>query len=313
MTTDELFQSTAWAEVLTATYGFALDRTGGIPYCILDDPAGRRISALPFCDYLPIDAVDRATACIATLRERYPDYAVTLKTRLALDEPPSGLSISKRAVYHRYHPGQMASSSFRRGSRQAIRAGTQVRRSTEPAALNRFQALYHQQRLRKFGGIPQPPSFFAAIHRQFMDAGNGFYLEALTATGGHAATLVVLRSGRGWFYKFGTSDPALLDDRPNNLLFDHLTAAVDEGEADFLDLGLSGSGDSYAGLRRFKASIGAAEHPLTYLSYHPPGYDASGGEAFRRAVGQVTDALVQQNADRATVAPLSECLYRYFA
>ena len=312
MTQDELFASPAWAEVLTTTYGFAVERTAGIPYCVLDDPAGRRVSALPFSDYLPLDEPAAATACFTTLRNRHPDCPITLKTRL--DQlPSSDLTVAKRAVYHRYLPGNRASSSFRRGTKHAIRAGTQVQRTTQADALDRFQELYHRQRLRKFGGIPQPVSFFRAIHRTFMDSGNGFYLEAWTAAGAHAATLVVLRSGRGWFYKFGTSDPALLDDRPNNLLFNHLTQAVDQEEAAFLDLGLSGSGDSYAGLRRFKASIGAEEHPLTYLSHTPAGYDARPGEQFRRAVGAVTASLVAQDADRATVAPLSEALYRYFA
>ncbi len=143
--------------------------------------------------------------------------------------------------------------------------------------------------------------------------GNGFYLEAYTKNNDHAATLVILRSGNGWFSKFGTSDLDLLDDRPNNLLFDHLTGAVDAGEADFLDLGLSGSSESYAGLRRFKAGTGAAEFPLTYLTYYPTGYDPTSGERFRSAVSGLTAALVELDADRKTVAPISESLYRYFA
>lgn len=309
----ELFSSQEWAAVIADTYGFELGWCESLPYCVIDDPAGKRVVALPFSDYLPIDTEHEAKQLRQVLCDRHPHYQVTLKTRLPHDTVIPQLSVGKQAVYHRYLPGGKASSSFRRGSKQAIRAGTQVQRSTDDDALDRFQDLYHRQRLQKFGGIPQPPSFFRAIHHRFMQTGNGFYLEAVTKGGQHAATLVVLRCGGGWFYKFGTSDPALLDDRPNNLLFTHLTEAVDGGEANFLDLGLSGSGDSYAGLRRFKTSIGAEEHPLTYFTYTPPDYDASTPTAFRQVIGEVTDALVKLNADRATVAPLSETLYRYFA
>lgn len=313
MTDAELFASEAWTGVLADTYAFSSARSRGLPYCVLDDPAGRRVSALPFSDYLPIDDPALTRQIFGELSTKFPNHAITLKTRLAPEEAPGNYPISKHAVYHRYLPGDRASSSFRRGSKQAIRAGTQVQRSTGEAALERFRTLYHHQRLRKFGGIPQPPSFFRSIHRRFVATGHGFYLEAHTAAGAHAATLVVLRCGAGWFYKFGTSDPALLDDRPNNMLFDHLTAAVDAGEADFLDLGLSGSGESYAGLRRFKSSIGAAEHPLTYLTHTPPGYDATAPAAFRQVIGSITDTLVELDAAPATVDPLSETLYRYFA
>ena len=309
--TDELFHSTPWQQLLSVTYGFTRGEAHGIPFCVLDDPAGRRISALPFSDYLPVDDPDQAAQFFTTVRQQFPDHAITLKTRLA--EALPDLTVAKRAVYHRYLPGATASSSFRRGSKQAMRAGTQVKRTTEAAAADRFQQLYHRQRLRKFGGIPQPPSFFAALQRLFMDTGRGFYLEAWTVAGAHAATLVVLRCGNGWFYKFGTSDPAHLADRPNNLLFTYLTEAVDAGEADFLDLGLSGSGEAYAGLRRFKSATGAGERPLTYLRYTPPDYDNRSGHTFLDAIRGVTDALVEQDADRTTVAPLSESLYRFFA
>ncbi len=86
---NELFSSAAWAAVLTATYGFDLRRAVGIPYCLLDDPAGRRISALPFSDYLPIDTPATCTALLRELRE-CGNHPITLKSRLAAEEASCG-------------------------------------------------------------------------------------------------------------------------------------------------------------------------------------------------------------------------------
>ncbi|WP_116126760.1 GNAT family N-acetyltransferase [Lewinella sp. IMCC34183] len=315
MSESELFGSAAWAGVLTETYGFTVEYQDELPFCRIDDAAGRRVIALPFTDYLPVDQADRANKFLTTLSRRYPTYRVVLKSRLPHDTSPgSDAHISKRAYCHRYRPGGGgASSSFRRGTRQAIRAGIEVRRASDEAACDRFYHLYLRQRLQKFGSIPQSPSFFQSVHRRFIGNGNGFYLEAWSSAGRHAATLVVLRCGDGWFYKFGASDPDLLADRPNNLLFDHLTAAVDDGESTFLDLGLSGSSEAYAGLRRFKSATGAEMHPLTYLTCEPPDYADDGSAEFLVGLGAVTSRLAAIGAPADTVIPVSEALYRYFA
>lgn len=316
---NELFGSQRWSQVLCQAYDFDLrwstpKDTGAIPYCVLDDLAGRRVSALPFSDYLPLDTTEGCDRLLAELRDKFPASAIVLKTRLPEEKVSDQFRISRRAVYHRL-PSEVdeQSSSFKRAVRRAIRAGTRVEASTDEAGLNRFLDLYHWQRIRKFKGIPQPPSFFRAIHDLFVVPGYGFYLEAFTASHQHAATLVVLQTQKAWFYKFGASHPDFLDDRPNNLLFAELADRMKSEGIHFLDLGLSGSSEAYAGLRRFKAATGAREFPLHYLTYEPPGYDGRGGHDFRRFLGSLTAELVAQDAGPALVAPLSERIYPYFA
>ena len=218
------------AGVLQRAYGFEMRKTpGGLPFVALDDLAGKRVASLPFSDYLPIEDVDWLAAQLHFLKKAYPDQEITIKTTLGENRLPPGVEVSRRAVYHRYLPGGSASAEFRRGVRRATKRGIRVLRSADAAALDRFQELYHWQRLRKFGGVPQPPSFFRAVREVFLDTGRGFVLEALTEAGHVAASVVVLWEGDGWFYKFGASDPAHLNDRPNNAIFDHLTTSVDEG------------------------------------------------------------------------------------
>ena len=314
MRENELFGSTAWSEVLRRAYGFETRKTpGGLPFVALDDLAGKRVASLPFSDYLPTTEGDWLAAQLHYLKEAYPDQAVTVKTTLGEDRLPPGVAVSRRAVYHRYHPGGATSAEFRRGVRRATKRGVRILRSTDEAALDRFQELYHWQRLRKFGGIPQPPSFFRAVREVFLDTGRGFVLEALTEAGHVAASVVVLREGDGWFYKFGASDPAHLNDRPNNAIFSHLTSAVDAGEAVFLDLGLSGVGESYAGLRRFKSGTGSTGHPVSYVRWPGGGPVDPSVQEFKAFLQGFTKSAVAADRGRAEIAPISESLYRYFA
>ena len=310
---DELFSSAAWANVLDQAYGFTVERSAeGLPFILLDDLAGRRVTALPFVDYLPIDTGRQYTALRQEIEARYPDTPLVVKTRLPAGEVPAGTTLARTAVSHRLFPDGKEDTKFRRGIRKAGEAGLRVVRATDVAASQRFADMQHRQRQDKFGIICQPPSFFAAIHTAFVETGNGFYLEAMTEAGVHAATLVILRCGRGWFYKFGTSSPDHLADYPNNLLIKHLVDGIRAGEADFLDLGLSGSSDAYAGLRRFKDSTGARSQPLHYLTNGLPLTTPAAAE-FKQFLGGITDTLVDLKADRSVVDPLSERIYRYFA
>jgi len=310
---EELFYTEEWASVLCRAYGFEVGRTaaGGMPYVAIDDSAGKRVSVLPFSDYLPLGDPGLVLAVSRELTTNYPEYTVSLKTTLAEKDVPDSFTISRRAVYHRFTTGELE-SSFARGVRRARRDGLRVVRSTKDAALDRFLELYHWQRLRKFGGIPQPPSFFRAIHDAYVATAKGFYLEAIDAQENTVASLVILRSGSGWFYKFGASDPAALNSRPNNLLFDHLTQAIRDGEAAFLDLGLSGAGEAYAGLRRFKSGMGAVEFPIHYLTVPGPA-PRPGVKEFKQLLTGITGDIVAADFDRATTALFSERVYRFFA
>ena len=96
---DELFSSAAWANVLDQAYGFTVERSAeGLPFILLDDLAGRRVTALPFVDYLPIDTGRQYTALRQEIEARYPDTPLVVKTRLPAGEVPAGTTLARTAV-----------------------------------------------------------------------------------------------------------------------------------------------------------------------------------------------------------------------
>jgi hypothetical protein len=203
-------------------------------------------------------------------------------------------------------------TSFQRCVEQAEEAGLTVERSTTPEAMSDFYALHRQLRFGKFGKIPQPRRFFEAIRQEFMEPGNGFVLQARDRDRTVGA-LVALRHRNALYYKFGASDKEALDDRPNHLLLDWLMHhAVDVG-ADRVDLGLSGAGDAYEGLRWFKASFGGVPHPVTYFRTDPPGYDDAAEQELGDLLGSLTQHVVKHDLDADATDDFSSLLYPYFA
>ena len=319
-TEPELFASSSWVRAVEETYGLTTDRLGNgmksLPFAVLDDLAGRRISAFPFSDYLPIDSKQEADGMLSCLRTAYPDFAIVLKTRLSAEVADSlpETDITRRAVYHRVLPDtRRPTSNFMRGVRRAVKSGLVYSEENDAAAVTDFYRLYHRQRFDKFGSIPQPKQFFTTILRNFTPGGKVFFANARLPDGRLAASMLVLRSGRGLFYKFGTSDPESLSCYPNNFIFHRLLERLKDNDSDFLDLGLSGSSEAYAGLRRYKSSLGATEYPLTYLRYVPPGYEEGNAAAFKTHLAKLTGTIVAQNTDTDLTSALSSHLYPYFA
>ena len=319
---DELFVSPAWTGMLAACYRWTIRYAVQsaprkvVPFVVLDDLAGRRVSAYPFSDYLPLK-VDEAVALGEVLRVAFPQHRTVIKCIGSAADLPhqAGRSVVRQAVAHRYHSADACpSASFRRGTRKAERAGIHIRRRHECAALERFVELYYRQRHQKFSSLPQPLHFFDRLQAEFVHVGNGFFHEAVYQDR-VIASQVILRQGNGWFYKFGTSDTDGLSLRPNNLLFSRLTQAVDHGEAAFLDLGLSGNGAAYEGLRRFKSALGAHSFPLVYLADIPPGYDTEQEDALRKLTGRLVGNWTEQSATppQAATNALSRALYPLFA
>lgn len=307
---DELFAAPAWAAVLERAYGMNVQTSaGGVPFVELDDLAGHRILALPFSDHLPIEDINAYLAFQSEVATRYPGLPLEVRTRIPFNAVGDLQDVrAKEYVLHQYTAGGQMSSTHAWGVRKARRVGIRVEPSTTTAARERFLALYHRQRMHKFNSIPQPARFFEAVHDQFMEAGNGYYLEAYTAENQHAATLVILVQNRGLYYKFAASNPEYLSQKPNNLLLATLSDQVDEGQYDFLDFGRSGASEAYAGLRGFKERTGARPSSITYLSSGPK----LDNTRFRALLGNLTNSLVEHQASREVVAAVSNNIYRFF-
>lgn len=311
--------------VLARTYDLSFgvahaeDHAAALPYATLDSALHRRVVSLPFSDYLNTDDVpaEAYQALRDTLREEHPEAPVVLKTTYPHDTTGLG-RVNRKAYVHVVPTGSHEEveanmrSSFQRCVKQAKDAGLTVEPSTTPDAMSNFYALHRQLRFGKFGKIPQPRRFFEEIRTAFMEDGNGFVLQAQKA-GQTVGALVALRHRNVLYYKFGASDKDALDDRPNHLLFDWLTHyAVDVG-AGHVDLGLSGAGDAYEGLRRFKASFGGVPHPVTYFRTDPPGYDDAAENELGDLLGSLTERVVEHDLDPEATDAFSSLLYPYFA
>ena len=319
--TDELFTGTRWTTAVAAAYDLDVrwiavaDRS--YPFVVRDDLTGRRVITFPYSDYLPVtddanEARTQVQSLVEGLSEAYPRHRIEAKLAVDPAALPAGLSLTRRAVYHRCPAGAATSPSFRRAVRKAERAGVTVGVATDAAAVDRFYALYCRQRVEKFGSLPQPTTFLRSVSAAFIGADRGMFLEAYYS-GELVASALLLRQGRGLFYKFGSSRPEALGVRPNNLIFAAAHDYLSENRLSFLDLGLSGTSDKYAGLRRFKESVGGVAHPICYVAHQPADYDDAGPTAFRTHLTALTRAVVDARPPRATVDAISHQLYPFFA
>ena len=97
-----------------------------------------------------------------------------------------------------------------------------------------------------------------------MKAGQGFIAIA-RQEGRPLAAAVFLHDGRQALYKFGASDYAFQQMRPNNLV---MWAAMNHcAERGLATLNLGRTSLSNEGLRRFKLGLGAEEEEICYAKY----------------------------------------------
>lgn len=314
-----LFEDPRWATALAEYYGFDLrgltlgDRPGEVPYVLLDGFGSPRVVTLPFSDYLPLDDRRTVEECAARLRERHPDASVTLRTRLPSGESPAGGELTRGAVLHVIPAGGAGpNAKFRANARRAERDGVTVRRCSSPAALDRFYRLFAALRVEKFASIPQPLGFFRAVFDAFAADDAAFFLEALYE-GEVIASFFIVESGGRAYYKYSASSLDTLVPRPNNLLFRWLHDALAEGAYEAIDLGLSGSGEAYEGLRYFKRTAGGVETPISYFTWRPEGYDGSASVAFKAEIGRIVDQVVGAGLSPQQLDRISRAIYVHFA
>lgn len=273
------FHTTAWARVLVETHGYSPHyltvRSGDELKAVLPLMevsswlTGRRGISLPFTDAVePLGTDTQALAQLyaearrqaAERRWKYLEYRGGAD-QMAPAEP------STRFYQHVLDLREGATAllarsdeSVRRAVRKAERSGLKVEFSREETALREFFALFCQTR-RKHGAPPQPFRFFASIQRHILRPGHGWIVLA-RHEGRPVAGAIYFHAGRQALYKFGASDENRQHLRGNNLvMWSAIKKYAGEGFATF-DFGRTSLGNE--GLRKFKASWGAAESLLGY-------------------------------------------------
>jgi hypothetical protein len=277
-----IFHGSGWARVLRDTYGhqayyFTLfegrQLAGMLPVMEVSSwLTGRRGVSLPFTDFCP--ALQTAGGGERELYERAMDFGRQRRWKFmecrSLNPAWEGSRPSLSFYGHSIKLGvgleqlfEGMESAVRRGVRKAEKAGVAVDFDSGEDSMRTFFRLHCGTR-RRHGLPPQPWRFFLNIQRHLLKAGRGFIATARQESRPLAAA-VFLHDDRQALYKFGASDYAFQQMRPNNLL---MWAAMKHcAERGLATLNLGRTSLSNEGLRRFKLGLGAAEEEMRYAKY----------------------------------------------
>ena len=278
-----IFHGSGWARVLRDTYGhrpYYFTRFEGGPWAgllpvmeVSSWLTGRRGVSLPFTDICPAlqsaGGEERALYewAMECGRQRRWKFLECRGFDGAWDGSQPSLSfwghkIDLAAGQARLFEGM--ESAVRRGVRKAERAGVTIDFDTGEESMRTFFNLHCGTR-RRHGLPPQPWRFFLNIQRHLLGVGQGF-LATARLQGRPVAAAVFLHDGRQAFYKFGASDYAFQNMRPNNLLMWAAMQRCAELGLAALDLGRTSLSND--GLRRFKLGLGAEEKEIRYVKYN---------------------------------------------
>lgn len=278
------FHTRAWAEVLHHTYAYiplyfcslkpVADRLSIlIPFMEINSRiTGKRGVSLPFSDSAPLitDTVENTRALVSQLikygrmngwkyiefRDNiFPDKSITpyesfyvhvLELDQTIDTLYEGLS-----------------SSNKRALRKARREGGTFFADNTYQGLKNYYRLHVSTRKRQ-GVPPQSFSFFSCIFERIIlkNRGNIFFVSY---QGRPVAGMVLFEFNNHVIYKFGASDMAYQQVRPNNLLF--WEAIKWYAEKGYKTLHFGRTDRSHEGLRQFKSGWSARESVLQYYRY----------------------------------------------
>jgi CelD/BcsL family acetyltransferase involved in cellulose biosynthesis len=279
-----IFHRSAWARVLAETYGhrpfyLSIVAAGAgealVPLMEVNSPVtGRRGVSLPFADFAgplwsaPHQASEAYEAMLELAKER---KWKRLEIRGDASPPPGvrsfrsyhahelDLSQGIEAIEKKLH------SSARRSIQKSERSGLELAVRRDPAAVREFYHLHSHTR-RRHGLPPQPFGFFEAIGRHVIEPGLGDIVLAHRG-GTPVAGAVFFHSGGRAIYKFGASDTAFWELRPNHLVMWAAIRHLAANGCRSLHFGRTSAGDD--GLNRFKQSWSAACSSLDYFRHDP--------------------------------------------
>jgi CelD/BcsL family acetyltransferase involved in cellulose biosynthesis len=287
-TTEPLYYSRAWLDLITKLYGYSIipltatntagQITGFLPLCSVQSTlTGRRLVALPFSDYCPLLTSDDAIAsnligqAIHLAQRQKVKY---LELRTGVNELLSKRSdLVEANLYVRWllpltaGPDTLWSGLRKPVQRQIKKSqglGVQVHIAKRREDMAHFYRLHLHTRSKKHGMPAQPQRFFFGLWDAF--AANGA-MQLLLAEyqGSIIAGMILLASGTTVRYAYGASDESFLSLAPNNLL---MWAAITWGCGQgYQTLDLGRTAQDHEGLMEYKRRWGAIKEPLPYYYY----------------------------------------------
>ena len=325
----DVFHSPAWIRVLADTYGFDVDTlvvvddagepVAGLPLCRIEDIRGKRIASLPFSDYcdpLVKEPAHWRLLLDKILEEQIPFAVRPLHNTVALTD--ERLALVNKAKWHGINlcPDldtlwMSLHSSARRAIRKARKNGMVVQAAASKEDLRAFFDLHLRVRKYKYRLLAQPYSFFKNIWEQFIERQNGLLLLA-RHEGEVIGGIFFLEWKDGMYYKFNSSAPSFLAQRPNDLLlWKGIEYAKEKGFA-HLDLGLSDWDQE--GLVRYKRKFASEEKTISYLCYEPNGAtaDSERDKKIKQLLPQLTDLFTDESVPDLITEQAGDVLYELF-
>jgi hypothetical protein len=277
-----VFHTSAWARVLSETYGYLptyitiieKDRLVGLlPFMeIRSWITGTRGVSLPFTDasspILPDgfgfeEAMGQVIALAEFRRWRTVEIrgcAPGMEHLHASAEYLShdlDLTGGEESLFCRYRP------NVHRNIRKAEREGISVSEEKTAEGVREFHHLNCLTR-REHGLPPQPVRFFDHLREHVVEKGLGFLMMARHKKKPIAGALFLLYGGKAIF-KYGASDRRFQAFRANNLVFRDAIRLLCKKGGRTLSLGRTDFG--HEGLRQFKLSWGTTETKVKYVKY----------------------------------------------
>jgi hypothetical protein len=278
------FHSAGWARVLHETYGYQP--------CFLATPEGEGFGSLlplldvssmltgqrgvsmpfsDFCDPLCSPGHDAGPLVEAAIRHAGEKSWRHVEFRTSCGIPRSAPA-TVRYLTHQLdlEPGEDSiwcglAGATRRSIRKARDAGVVVSTGRDEAAMREFFRLHCLTR-KRHGVPPQPYAFFSNIRRHLVDEGAATVMLA-SHRGRAIAATVFMHFGGNVIFKYGASDFAFQQLRPNNLLmWEGIRLHAAEGRR---SLHMGRNETDNAGLRRYKLAWGCREGELAYHRYSP--------------------------------------------
>jgi Acetyltransferase (GNAT) domain len=318
-----LFASAAWAQSLSATYGFHVKAStltsagqvrAAIPFSEIDDIRGPRIVSLPFSDYCDPMVEDAATWDLLIqpiLAMGLPVRFRCLHNEIPLADPRFTHTTAAWHAADLTPPEEAMWSAVKRTGRDKIRKaarhGLVAREGRTMDDVRAFYRMHCHTRKSKYGLFAQPFAFFENLYASFAHD-DRFIVMLAEINGAPVAGTVFLIDGDALYYKFNASLDQSMG--PNHFLIWNGMLLGKRLGLSRLDFGLSDM--DQPGLIRFKRKFATQERTISQLRWLPPDY----ADAREQQAGQVLHNLTKlftlpDVPDEVTCAAGNE-LYRFF-
>ena len=276
------FHSSAWARVLHESYGykplyFASFENGKLaslmPFMEVNSwLTGKRGVSLPFSDQVPVIAPDKMI--FEDLVNSVTDYGNKAGWKYIEWRDgtlfPAEVNASESHYTHERSLSKSEKELFsglrdstRRSIKKAGKAAVSVEISQSLDSIKCFYRLNCITR-KRHGLPPQPLSFFEKIFEHVISKGYGIVVSAVHS-GEAIASSVFFHFGKSAIYKYGASDMAHQDLRPNNLVMWEAIKWFREKGLETFNFGRTEPENE--GLLQFKRGWGAEEDLLKYYRY----------------------------------------------